>query len=569
MTDEDLLALARKQYANVQSSDHHNREDALDNLNFVYDIENGQWDEEAKADREQKRRPCLTHNKVRKFVAQVANRQRMNRLAMDTIPVDDMADVKVAKIYDGILRQIEDQSNADIIYATTGEKALAGGFGFWRILTKYADDGFDQDIYIEGIDNQFSVHLDPEGNYGFIRKPMLVDEFKEQYPNVEPMDFDQSALGDDYGLWYEEDVVFIAEWFRKKTYNKEIAQVLKPNEQEPIVVELTDKITKEGFESRGWKVLKTRKFKSKKVEWRKITGTDILEKEDWVGNDIPIIEVEGDVVNIGGKKYKRALVSDAKGPQILYNYAVTSVAEKISASPKAPFIVTPEEIKNHEQMWNDANQENYPYLLWNDENGTGRKPQREPGTQLDSGFAGLLQIADSDIKDTMGLYESFAGEPSNERSGKAIDARRQGGEMGTFHFQDNLSRAILKTAQQIVYMIPKVYDTERTIRMLGEDGTEGKVTINQKITVAGEEVIVNDLLTGKYDVREGIKAWGTRRQEALAGMTEAMQYAPQFAHIVLPRIFKFQDWPEADEVGQEIDEFVKSQQEMAQQGIKT
>lgn len=561
----DFLALARKQYKDIQTIDFHNRVTALEDLEFTYDVGDGQWDPTAKADRAAKRRPCLTHNKVRKFVAQVANRQRMNRLAMDTVPVDDLADKEIALLFDGHLRQIENQSDADVIYATQGEKALAGGWGYWRILTKFADDSFEQEIYIEGIDNQFSVHLDPEGNYGFIRKPLLEAEFKEQYPNAEPTDFDQSSFGEDYGLWFEGERVYIAEYFKKVSYTKTIAQVLRPNEVTPIVVELTDKITEEELKSKGYTVVKTRSFKSKKVKWYKITGHDILEEEDWVGNEIPIIEVKGDEVDISGKKYKRSLIRDARGPQILYNFSVTSLAEKISAVPKAPYLVTPDMIKGHEDMWDDANIENYPYLVVN-ETQMGM-PKREQGAMLDSGFTGLLNIGDNDIKDTMGLYSSFSGEPSNERSGKAINARRQGSETGTFHFADNLARAILETARQIIYMIPRVYDTERTIRILGEDGTaETMVTINQKVNINGEDIIINDLTIGKYDVREGIKAWSTRRQEALGGMTEAMQYAPSLAHIIAPLLFKYQDWPGAEEIAQGAEEIKQQLLEQSLQG---
>ncbi len=343
--DRDLLQLARKQFQEAVDSDFHNRILSQEDLEFCYDIDGGQWDETSRTNREAKRRPCLTHNKVRKFAAGVANRQRMNRMAMDTVPVDDLADVKTAKVYDGILRQIESQSKAEIIYADTGEKALAGGFGFWRLKTMIPEDGFDQDIFIEGIDNQFSVHLDPEGNYGFIRKPIITAIFEDQYPNAAKVDFDQSSFGNDWELWYTSDKIFIAEWFRKVPYMKTIAKVLPPDKVVPMIVELTKEMTAAHLEAVNIKVQKIRQYKSYKVMWYKITGHEILEREAWAGNEIPIIEVKGDEVNINGKKHKRSMIRDAKGPQILYNYSVTALAEKISSVPKAPYILTPEMIK--------------------------------------------------------------------------------------------------------------------------------------------------------------------------------------------------------------------------------
>ncbi|MBV5277070.1 hypothetical protein JZU56_04530, partial [bacterium] len=67
---------------------------------------------------------------------------------------------------------------------------------------------------------------------------------------------------------------------------------------------------------------------------------------------------------------------------------------------------------------------------------------------------------------------------SNERSGKAILAREKQGDVGTYHYVDNLARAIRHITRQIVDMIPKIYDTQRIARIIGVDGEVDMVKFN-------------------------------------------------------------------------------------------
>src|SRR3990167_11550616 len=78
----------------------------------------------------------------------------------------------------------------------------------------------------------------------------------------------------------------------------------------------------------------------------------------------------------------------------------------------------------------------------------------------------------------MGRYNATLGAPSNETSGKAISARNREGDTGSFHFSDNLTRSLRHTGQMIVDIIPKIYDTRRIARIIGEDGELGQATVD-------------------------------------------------------------------------------------------
>jgi hypothetical protein len=100
-------------------------------------------------------RPCLVVDKVNQYKNQIVNNMRQNRAGIKVRPVDDYADIEVAEVLQGIVRHIEDRSKADIAYDWAGECAVVGGVGYFRILTEYVGDSFEQDIRIERIKNRF------------------------------------------------------------------------------------------------------------------------------------------------------------------------------------------------------------------------------------------------------------------------------------------------------------------------------------------------------------------------------------------------------------------------------
>ena len=545
--EETFLATARDRFKKINDAENDIRNASLEDLRFVYNVDDGQWPSLIRAERENDNRPCLTSNKLRKYVAQVANRERDQRLAGRVRPVDDKADINTAKIIEGIIRQIEYASKAEEVYVDTGEKAIAGGFGYWRIITEESDDSFDQEIFIKPIENQFSVYVDPRGDYAFIREGMTRNAFKEQYPDAEMIDWPVKGLGEDYVLWYEQDKVFIAEYFYKDTYDKTIALCLNITTGTEEIIEITDELPRELLVAMGYQIIRTKTSRAKRVMWAKVSGNQILEEGRWAGKFIPIIEVVGDKFNIEGKQYKRSLIRDAKDPQRMYNFWNTHMTETVALAPKAPYLVTPAEVKGFEAMWNDANKKNFPYLLYNAQ---GNKiPKRELPPQVPTGAAQMLQISAGDIQDTIGMYDASFGEKSNERTGIAIRARATRSDFGTYHFPDNYKRAIIETTRQLIDLIPKIYDTERTVRILGEDNKESIVTINKSMfdEVAGKRVIVNDITVGKYDVVADVRLYSTRRQEAQEHIAEIISGSPNIAPIMLPLYLKLSDIPGAEE----------------------
>lgn len=540
MNEEDFLKLARERYEKLYELEYANKKAYVDNLKFSYNIDHGQWHAEDKEERADANRPYLTVNKLAKFVKQVANKEKIERSQEQVIPVDDKGDKEIAEVINELIEEIEYRSDADIIYAKAGEYAIAGNTGYWRMLTEYVDDSFDQEIRIALIENPLMVYKDPRGNYCFIREALSKEEFENEYPDAEFFDF---TGYEGMELWHENDKIFISEYFVKEHQKKEIAEIYDPAVGESRIIEIDDTLDD------NVQILRKKTVDSHKIMWYKITGVEILDKKEWVGSEIPVYEVVGHEVNVEGAVYKKSLIDDAKDASRLYNLSLTSLAERASLSPKSPFLITPREILGYEKYWDNANTGNYPYLLFNPT--AGRTPQRTPVGNVDPGVMTMLSIADNDIKDVLGMYEASLGIPSNERSGKAILARSARSDLGNLSFLENLRQARQKCKKDLIEIIPKIYDNARIIRLRGKDST---IKINYPmLDDEGRVKIVNDLSMGKYDIRVNNVHSSSRRQQTVETILSAMQYADkQYSGILLKLLMEFSDAPGAEEVVEAI-----------------
>jgi hypothetical protein len=573
---EDILTVARSRMKMAMAAFSQTREDELDDLRFYAGSPDNQW--QWPADVLQTRgavqgqtinaRPCLTINKLPQHVHQVTNEQRMNRPGIKVIPADDKADVDVADVFNGVIRHIEYISDADVAYDTACENQVSYGEGYIRLLTEYCDEKtFDQDIKIGRIRNSFSVYMDPmiqdptgaDARWCFVTEDLTKAEYERLYPDAAPISTLMSlGVGDQsIAQWIGENTVRIAEYFyieyEKQTLN------LYPGNQTAFTGTPEDKALRMMF----GKPIRTREADRKKVKWCKINGYDILEEREWAGAYIPVVRVVGNEFEVDGQMYVSGLVRNAKDAQRMYNYWVSQEAEMLALAPKAPFIGYGGQFEGYEQQWKTANTNNWPYLEVNPDVTDGQGavlplPQRAQPPMASSGLLQAKAGAAEDIKSATGQYNASLGMTSNERSGKAILARQREGDIGTYHYVDNLARAIRHIGRQLVDLIPKIYDTERIARIIGEDGEPSTVKMNPmqeepvKRIVDQEGVLIEKIYNpsvGKYDVRVITgPGYATKRQEALESMAQLLQGNPQLWQVAGDLFVKNMDWPGAQDL---------------------
>jgi hypothetical protein len=521
-------------------------------------------------------RPCLTINKLPQHVRQVTNEQRQNRPSPNVIPVDDDADIEVAEIFDGMIRHIEYMSDADVAYDTACDNQVTYGEGYIRILTEYCDEtSFDQDIKIGRIRNSFSVYMDPtiqdpcgaDAEWCFITEDILKADYERLYPNAMPVSSIMvQGVGDQaLSQWLSETTVRIAEYFycdyKAETLN------LYPDGTTTYQGTPQDKMLRQ----MGLKPTRQRKLQAKRIKWCKTNGYEIIEEREWAGAYIPVIRVIGNEWSIEGQLEISGLVRNAKDAQRMYNYWVSQEAEMLALAPKAPFIGYGGQFEGYEEKWKTANTQNYPYLEVNPDvtDGAGNflpLPQRAQPPMAQTGLIQAKMGASEDIKAATGQYNASLGMTSNERSGRAILARQREGDVGTYHYVDNLARAIRHVGRQLVDLIPKIYDTQRIARVIGVDGESKMVRLdpNQpepvRKMVNEQGVVVAKIYNpgvGKYDVKVTTgPSYLTKRQESMDAMSQILQGNPNLWAAAGDLFVKNMDWPGAQEMAQRLKKMI-------------
>lgn len=552
--DEDILSLARSRFDLAVEAETEIREEALDDLKFRA---GDQWPGDVKNARDLDRRPCLTINRLPQYIRQVTNDQRQNRPSIKVDPVDDLADIETAKVYQGLIRHIEYNSNADVAYDTAFEGAATKGIGYFRIVTDFCDPkSFEQEILIKRIRNSFSVYLDPhyqepdgsDANWGFIFEDMSADDYRAQYKNSELASMhDWESIGDSAAGWANKETVRVAEYFYK-TF-KEVTYVML-NTKEVVDKSQLPEILPEGVE-----IVAERKSMEPAIKWCKINAVEVLEKTDWPGRWIPIIPVLGDELDIDGKKVLEGVIRHAKDPQRMYNYWASSETETIALAPRAPFIGVEGQFEGHEEKWATANSKNHAYLEYKPTSISGQPvgaPQRQAYEPPVQAITQARMQSSEDLKATTGIYDASLGARSNENSGVAIQRRNMQAQTNNFHFIDNLTRALRHSGRILIDLIPHVYDTARTVRIMGEDETVEMVAINQVFEKQGEQV-EHKMGHGKYDVTIATgPSFATKRQEAAAAMLDFTKAMPQQAAIISDLLVRNMDWPGAKEIADRL-----------------
>jgi hypothetical protein len=574
-TTSSVLATARSRLDMAIGALSESREDEIDDLKFYAGSPDNrwQWPADVLATRGSVQgqtinaRPCLTINKLPQHVRQVTNDQRQNRPSGKVIPADDHADIEVADIFNGMVRHIEYISDADVAYDTACENQVSYGEGYIRVLTEYCDENtFDQDIKIGRVRNSFSVYMDPtiqdptgaDAKWCFITEDVTKDEYQRMYPDSVPITTLQTLGVGDQNLsqWLTEDTIRVADYYYVD-YDRTTLNMYPGNvtafEGTP-----EDKQLKEIY----GKPKRSRESDRVKIKYCKINGYEILEERDWAGKYIPVVRIVGNEFEVDGRLYVSGLVRNAKDAQRMYNYWVSQEAEMLALAPKAPFIGYGGQFEGYENQWKTANTTNWPYLEVNPDvtDGQGAVLPLPARAQPPMASSGLLQAkagASEDIKASTGQYNASLGMTSNERSGRAILARQREGDVGTYHYGDNLARGVRHIVRQLVDLIPKVYDTQRVARIIGIDGETKMVKLNPDQPEAVNKIMQGDVViekiynpsVGKYDVVVATgPGYATKRQEALEAMAQLLQGNPQLWQVAGDLFVKNMDWPGAQEM---------------------
>ena len=550
--DERLLAQARADFARAVEAGREDRREAAEDLRFSRLGE--QWPEAIRRARELEGRPCLTLNRLPAFIRQVVNEARQNRPAITCHPVDSAADPATAEVLNGLIRNIEQSSDADVAYDTALDFAVTCGFGVLRINARASETGEDDlDLVIERVADPFTVWGDPDSlaadssdwDVAFVTREMSAAAFAARWPDAEPVDWDgedPAGAGPTRREAGSGARVRLVEAWRREAVKRSLVTLSDGQEMEAEVFEARRPFLEAaGLAPAG----PPRSVPGVRVVQRILSGAAVLETVDWPGRFIPLVPVYGEEIRVDGRRRLRGLVRDARDAQRMFNYWRTTSTELVALAPRAPFIGRKGAFDTDQAKWASAHSQTHAFIEYDGP----EPPHRQPFAGVPAGALQEALNASDDLKSIMGLHDASLGARSNETSGRAILARQREGDVSTFHYIDNLSRAIRHAGRILIDLIPKVYSARRMVRILGPDGAPALVEVNGE----GGGGRVFDLGAGRYDltVRAG-PSFASRREEAASQMIELIRAFPPAAPLIGDLLAKNLDWPGADEVARRL-----------------
>lgn len=542
-----------------------------------------QWPDTTWQDRDDEGRPCLTINKTRVHNNITINESLQSKSSIKVRPTGGVATYESSEAMQAIIRRIEYISKADSVYEKAIRDQVDGGIGYVLIDTRYVNDRtFDQEIILKRCKDPLCIYLDPDiqesdgsdAKWGFIFEPLAKEVFDRKYPKFRNKVGAAPSLGNDDN-WLTEDHILVADYFEREEKKDTLVSYVEPQtgkRQEKLESELREEAGDELFEALMLQIEngeidgKTREVTTQSVRWYRIGGDVVMERGDWAGSYIPICRCVGMETYIEGRYDRKGQTRAMIDAQKMLNYNASASVEFGALQNKAPYVGPARAFEGQEQ-WKDANVKNYAFLAYNDideeappEMQRIEPPQRQEPPKIAPVYMQGMQDAERQLMMVSGQFQAQLGEEDQQSaaSGKAINERQRQGDTATYHFVEHQSDMLRYIGVQLLDLIPKIYDTDRILHVLGEDGTKRMIQIApdqqeavQELKQENDEAAIISLnpKVGEYDCMSDVGPnYATQRQEAWNAISLILQQNMQLAGTIGDLLFKYGDFPGADEI---------------------
>jgi hypothetical protein len=544
--DTDLLAEIKENFDFDMDGWRDIREEGQTDMRYV---SGDPWDPAEKRQRKENKRPIITADELNQYTNQLINDVRQNPRSIKISPKGYGATDDLAEFRSNRVRAIEYKSHAQEAYITGFEGAAQRGYGFFRVTTEYESArSFNQEIKIKRIPDPDSVLYDigarefncSDADHCYVLEYPSIEKFKRDYPYAEIQNF-QGDMRATAPMWIKDKFIQVAEYWKVEKTEETLVQFDLGGELGVTTMLLSELPKGTGIEGgllimpprRGYSEgIKTKLLNKRKTEERSVVqymtnGVEILEKNEWLGQWIPIVPIFGKEMYVdkgaGSERVLMSLIRLARDPYMLYCFYRSCEAEAVGMVPKTSWVGYEGQFEGHEDEWKNANKTPVPYLqvkMMVDQATQSPLPlpQRQafdpPIQQLELG----ADAARRAIQSATGMYNSSVGkQDTNVRSGVAIKELNQQSNEGSFHFIDNFNRALQFGGLIINDLITKIEDTEREVALRKADETHEVVKINTREPYADENGKQHHYPTdkGEYDVMVSVgPSFDSQREEA-------------------------------------------------------
>lgn len=527
--------------------------------------------------------PLIQVNYLQPMVQQIENQIRMMNPSLVVHATDEKGSEEMADIFGGLIRHIENNSQASTAYqyAAGINGALVPGMGFIKVTSEYVDStSFDQDLKIVPVKDPFKILPDfsfelPDGSdaeFWFEFDDIDKDVYKETYKDSM---FTKNeglwtsmcpSVGE--GEWIKNDTARICKYWYKKKHKKCLAQFEdgtvgflddyglnedgeqineSPDSVRPLVE--TSEAEKQAYHQDNMGALapshRHADIKEKRyvivdqVWWLTTNGVEKLEEGEWHTDDFPFVAVVGKDVIVDGKRDMYGVIRHSKDPQKMLNFMTSAFVRRIAASNNAPWIYDLETIPEKlRPMWERSHIDPVGALGYDSKGGTRQAPTRgdaiEPAVQ--ALLEGSMKFA-NDIKNCIGTFGGGMGDDKQgnlqDQSGAAVLALAQRGDMNNLHFAQNLTCSMNRLGRILIKAIPRVYTGPRTVRIIGTDDQATLIQINQVFNEHGEDKCYDLTDCGSYDcVVDTGPSYATRKAEQGDILMKFGALYPEFVPVI-------------------------------------
>lgn len=529
--DAKFFKTARKRKESYESYWQANFKEFDLDSNFYADE---QWTQAQLSSREESGRPALTFNQVKQPVLRQINELRQNGPSIKISPKDQGASQETAEWFEGKIRDIQYQSNADNARLHAAKCAAIGGIGYYRVTARYVDnESFDQDLFCDRILDPKTVLYEPcekpdfsDAKRCFVTERMQWEDYRAKYPGASLQSWD--SKDERLNGWADEENIVIAEYWHIETEYT----TLKVGER-------------------------TRQVARNTVHFDKINGQEVLEETIWLGDCIPIIPVIADEVVSNGKRKISGMIRSARDPQKLLNAYASGQAEAVGLTNRVPYI-GPKGTFKTDRNWRDAHLTNPAYLEYDivyDQNGArvDVPPERqavEPAIQALS--QAVLQQVDA-IKRAMGYADDVINPSQSKLSGVAEKRRSLSQETANYNISDALALAMWREGKIYLDVLPKILDTPRQLQLRSEAGdvSTANSTIEDEngetaLVPGAEDQFHHILNRGRYDCAVDIGPdYATKAEEESDMLPQVVP--PEMMPAFLDIYFKLRGYPDLEE----------------------
>ena len=500
--------------------------------NWFIDKEDGQWDPSVISSMDN--RPRFTFDMVSDVVDGIAGDIEESDFDIKIRPAGGEATIEKAKIYDGIIRNIENISNASDIYGSSARAMVACGMDGWRVTTGWAQsDSFDQDLQIEKIANYIDrVWFDigsekqdkSDARHAWQLQSIPTADYIEKWPEGS-----KSSVSDGRSetVYFDKaESINVGEFL----YKKQVKTNLYLMSNGAVYTEENLSPVRKELESAGVAVEREREKMVDVVYSRMFDGGGWLEDEiktvfEW----IPIIPCIANFKISENKEIWHGAVLKKMDPQRVYNYAKSREIEEGALAPRGKYWGTREQFASHESSLETLNTNADPVQTYTHVDGMPA-PFWQGGAQVNQGLQLTAAGAKQDIQTGSGQQDMGGGGMfQSEGAVKLLQGKADGVNIKYFK---PIKIAVCHTARILMNAIPKVYDSKRQQRILNEDGSFEMITLNDQIRddETGKLVDLNDLSQGVYDATCDVApAYKNRQQETIDTFLKLASISPEVA----------------------------------------